>query len=130
MKIFLNFFFKYFDLFLFREEINILLYFIDELLIPVITDAAILPVPINPKFIFIYSKNYFYENWNITRKYDFIEFILPIENIEIIQVLNSNSNNLLNVQIKEIFNEYGNKNTALIFIEEDNSEIEKIFIKT
>ena len=93
-------------------------------------ELYLLPILKKGDQIFIYSKNYFYENWNTTRKYDFIEFILPIENIEIIQILNSNSNNLFNVEIKEIFNEYGNKNTALIFIEEDNSEIEKIFIKT
>ena len=80
--------------------------------------------------IYIYTKNYFYDNWNTTKKNDFIEFILPIENIEIIQILNLNLNNLINVQIKEIFKEYENKNTALIFIEENKSVIEKIFLKT
>ena len=37
----------------FLGEINILLYLIVDLLIPVITDEVILPVPINPKFILI-----------------------------------------------------------------------------
>jgi len=36
---------------LFRGEINILVKEIFELQIPVITDEAILPVPINPNFI-------------------------------------------------------------------------------
>jgi len=39
------------EILLFREETNILLYFIDELQIPVITDDVILPVPIKPNFI-------------------------------------------------------------------------------
>ena len=76
-----------------------------------------LPILKKDDQIYIYTKNYFYDNWNTRKKYDFVEFILPIENIEIIQILNSNSNNLINVQLKEIFKEYDNKNTALIFIE-------------
>lgn len=93
-------------------------------------ELYLLPILKKDDQIYIYTKNYFYDNWNKIRKYDFVEFILPIENIEIIQILNINSNNLINVQIKEIFKEYENKNTALIFIEESNSVIEKIFLKT
>ena len=35
--------------------------------------------------IFIYNKNFFYEKWNKLKKFELIEFILPLENIEIIQ---------------------------------------------
>ena len=59
-----------------------------------------------------------------------VEFILPIENIEVLQVLNNNIENLLNVKIREIFSEYDNKNLAFIIIEENDSKIEKIFLKT
>lgn len=93
-------------------------------------ELYLLPILKKDDQIYIYTKNYFYDNWNTKKKYDFVEFILPIENIEIIQIFNLNSNNLINVQIKEIFKEYGNKNTALIFIEESNSIIKKIFLKT
>ena len=48
---FLNFFFKFFAIFLFLDEIIIFLKFILDVQIPVITDDAILPVPIKPKFI-------------------------------------------------------------------------------
>ena len=44
--------------------------------------------------------------------------------------MNSNLDNLVNVQIKKIFKEYNNKNIALIFIEENNLVIDKIFLKT
>mgnify|MGYP001469580324 FL=1 len=50
MEILLNFFFKSWDIFLFLGEIIIFLYFIFELQIPVITEDAIFPVPINPIF--------------------------------------------------------------------------------
>lgn len=49
--IFINFFFSFCDINLFLAEINIRLKDISDLQIPVITDDAILPVPINPKFI-------------------------------------------------------------------------------
>jgi len=78
----------------------------------------------------IYTNNYFYENWNKKNKDTVVEFILPIENIEILQVLNINIENLLNIKIEEIFSEYNNKNLALIIIEENESKIEKIFLKT
>ena len=56
--IFLYFFFNSLEIFLFRSEINILLYLIDDLDIPAITEDAIFPVPINPNFIVItISKN-------------------------------------------------------------------------
>ncbi len=78
----------------------------------------------------IYTNNYFYENWNKKNENTVVEFILPIENIEVLQVLNINIENLLNVKIGEIFSEYNNQNLALIIIEENDFKIEKIFLKT
>ena len=49
---FLNFLFKLCAIFLFLGEIIIFLYEIFDLHIPVITEDAILPVPMKPKFIF------------------------------------------------------------------------------
>ena len=45
----------------------------------------ILPILIIDKEIFVFSNNYFYDNWNNIAENELIEFILPIENIEIIQ---------------------------------------------
>ena len=42
---------------------------------------------------YVYNKNFFYENWNEIHQDDQIEFILPLENIEIFQKINSNKNN-------------------------------------
>jgi len=51
ITILLNLFFNPFEIFLFRKEIKILSYLIDDLQIPVITDEVIFPDPIKPKFI-------------------------------------------------------------------------------
>ena len=81
------------------------------------------------KQIYIYNNNYFYDKWNEIYQTELIEFILPLENIEIIQDINSNKDNLSQVRLKDIFNEYSDKNLAIIFIEHVDQNIVKIFYK-
>ena len=59
----------------------------------------------------------------------YLEFILPLENIEIIQSINKSRNNLLDLSLDLIFNEYTDKNIALVLIEEDELNKEKIYLK-
>ena len=93
-----------------------------------ITDKElyILPIFIKNNEIFIFNNNFFYKNWNKILEDDLIEFILPLENIEIIENLNKNKKDLINLDIDELFKEYSKKNLALIFIEDN----EKIYLKT
>ena len=90
----------------------------------------ILPILSNDKEEFIFSNNYFYENWNKNSKDELIEFILPLENIEIIQNINKSRNNLLDIDLISLFKEYLNKNIAVIIIEESNSNEQKVYLKT
>ena len=93
-------------------------------------DLFLLPILKKNDRIFIYTNNYFYKKWNSLKENKLIEFILPLENIETIQQINSNKNDLLSLDIRDIFQEYTNKNIALIFIEDTNSNKEKVFLKT
>ena len=92
-------------------------------------ELYVLPVLIRNNEVFIFNKNYFYENWNKFHKDDLIEFILPLENIEIIRTINNNKNNLVNLNITKLFQDFSNKNLAFIIIEDDKSN-EKIYVKT
>tara|TARA_B100000963_G_scaffold101349_1_gene87667 strand:+ start:26244 stop:27287 length:1044 start_codon:yes stop_codon:yes gene_type:complete len=93
-------------------------------------DFYILPILLNNDEVYIFSNNYFYENWNkLSEQDDLIEFILPIENIEIIQKINNSRNNLLDLDINSLFKEYLKKNIAIILIENNNSNKEKIYLK-
>ncbi len=92
-------------------------------------ELYILPVLIKDNEIFIFNNNFFYENWNNYYENELIEFILPIENIEIIQSINKNKNNLISLDIKNLFREYQNKNLTLVLIE-DNNLTKKIYIKS
>ena len=93
-------------------------------------ELYVLPIFIKKNEINIFNNNFFYKNWNSSSEKDLIEFILPLENIEIIHQVNKYKNNLINIEIESLFQEYTNKNLALILIEENKINREKIYIKT
>ena len=92
-------------------------------------ELYILPVLLKDNEIFIFNNNFFYENWNEFHEDDLIEFILPLENIEIIQKINEFKNNLFNLDLVSLFKEYQNKNKALVLIEKNNLGEKKIYLK-
>ncbi len=89
-----------------------------------------LPVLIKDNEIYIFNNNFFYENWGEVYKDDLIEFVLPLEKIEIIKNINEYRNNLINLELFDLFEEYRNKNLALILIEDNKANKKKIYIKT
>ena len=93
-------------------------------------DIFLLPIIKEDGKFFIYSQNYFYEKWNQVYPSDLIEFILQIENIETIQIVNSFKDNLVNLDIRDIFKEYSEENLALILIEKNELNDGKVFLKT
>ena len=92
-------------------------------------ELYILPVLIKNNEIFIFNNNFFYSSWNKVFESDLIEFILLLENIEIIQNINNSKNNLINIDLDKLFKEYQNKNLALVLIEINDSKNEKGYIK-
>jgi hypothetical protein len=93
-------------------------------------ELFILPILMKKDQVYIYNQNFFYDKWNESNDNDLIEFILPLENIEIIQYVNSYKNDLLNLDLRELFQEYSGKNLALVLIEDNSSKEEKIYFKT
>ena len=92
-------------------------------------EIYVLPVLIKANKIFIFNNNFFYDSWNEFYKESLIEFVLPLEKIEIIKNVNDYKNNLIDLELNYIFEEYRSQNLALILIE-DNINNTKIFIKT
>ena len=89
----------------------------------------LLPVLNKEGQYFIFNKNFFYEKWNDFEDNDLVEFILPFENIEIIQKINLNKDNLFDLELNTLFLEYSKKNQALLLIEDKNGIVEKIFLR-
>ncbi len=89
----------------------------------------ILPILLSEDEIFVFSNNFFYKNWNETDEDELIEFILPLENIEIIENVNKSKNNLLNLDLNILFKEYSSKNIATVLIENRGTGGKKIYLK-
>ena len=93
-------------------------------------ELYILPLMVKNNEIFIFNNNYFYKNWNKVYEDNLIEFILPLENIEIIQNINKYKDDLINLNLTLLFKEYLDKNLAMILIEDNNTANNKVYIKT
>ena len=89
-----------------------------------------LPIHKKNNQLFVYNQNYFYEKWNEVDDNAFIEFISPLEKIEVLTNINKYQDNLFNLDLENIFKEYSKKNLALIIIDENTSGKYKIFLKT
>ena len=92
-------------------------------------ELYVLPILLENNEIYVFNNNLFYKNWNKFNENELIEFILPLENIEIIKNINEYKNNLININISDLFKEYSNKNSALILIE-NNETNKQIYIKS
>ena len=93
-------------------------------------EIYLLPIIVDEDKLFVYSKNLFYDKWNDLFQSDIIEFILPVENIETLQIINSNKENLIGLDLNSLFQEYSNKNLALIIIDISNEKGYKIYLRT
>ena len=122
---------KKYNIFFDKEKVHKLFYNF-EISYSDINQYEIYFLPIHKKNnqLYVYNQNYFYEKWNEVDDNELIEFILPLEKIEILQNINNYQDNLFDLDLKNIFIEYSKKNFALIIIEENISGKYKIFLKT
>ena len=93
------------------------------------TEVILFPLLKEGDQYFIYNKNYFYDNWIKEKSNNLIQYVLPSENIESIQKINSTKLNIYKLEISEFFKEYSNENVVFAHIEinRNNSEI---YLKT
>ena len=85
---------KKYNIFFDKEKIHNLFYN-SEISYSDIIQYEIFFLPIHKKNekLYVYSQNYFYENWNKIENNELIEFILPLEKIEILQSINNYKDN-------------------------------------
>jgi len=93
------------------------------------TEVILFPLLIKEKKYFIYTKNYFYNNWNDKNDDNLIQYTLPVENIENIQKINLNKDDIYNLNIPDFFKEYEIENIVFANIEIDSNNAE-VFLNT
>ena len=88
------------------------------------TDVIIFPLLKKEKQYFIYTKNYFYENWDSKNSENLIQYTLPVENIENIQKINSSKENIYKLNVTDFFKEYKTDNVVFATIEINKNDAE------
>ena len=93
----------------------------------------ILPILIFEDEIYIYDNNYFFKNWlkeekNQNDEKKLIEYILPLESLEIIQQIKINQNNLEMIDLNYLFDQIKEKDSLFIAIDYKKKQT-KIFLK-
>ncbi len=81
------------------------------------TEVVLFPLFKKENQYFIYTKNYFYENWNNVTLDNLIQYTLPVESIENIEKINLHKNNIFNLDISDFFKEYDVDNIVFASIE-------------
>ncbi len=93
------------------------------------TEVILFPLLKKEEQYFIYTKNYFYDNWNEKKSDNLIQYNLPAENIENIQKINSSKDNIYNLKVSDFFKEYETDNIVFVNIE-INKDIAEVFLNT
>ena len=80
---------------------------------------TLFPVYVFEKELYLYTDNFFYNNWNdelSEKEGSFITYNLALENIEDFAYINSNKENLESIDVRKLLTSYENKNYAFIII--------------
>ena len=93
------------------------------------TDIVLFPLLKKKNQYYIYSKNFFYENWNKKKNNNLLQYILPLESIESIQKINLKKDNIFDFDIVDFFKEYDSPNKVFAIIEIDETSAE-VILKT
>ena len=95
------------------------------------TEVVLFPVLIEKDSFFLFSDNYFYNNWTQKKEdqeNEFIDYILPIENLEDLQLISLNKNDLELLPIEKILSNYDLKDYIFLVLTMKEKEIE-VFLK-
>ena len=93
------------------------------------TEVILFPLLKKEDQYFIYTQNYFYENWNEEKSDNFIQYVLTTENIENIQRINLNKDNIYKIEVSDFFKEHETDNIVFANIEVKKNTAE-VFLNT
>lgn len=86
---------------------------------------VIFPVLIDKDDFYLYNENYFYKNWNDKKdkKYEFIEYLLPIESLAKLKIIKDNIGNLEQLDVSKILSDYDVENYILLAVYDQSEKI-------
>ena len=91
--------------------------------------TIIYPILILNSELQVFSKNKFFEEWNVEEDFDNIDFVLPVENLDDIAFIKNNLSVLEETNLSQLVDNYEIKNSAILILRYDEN-ILNVFLKT
>lgn len=91
--------------------------------------TIIYPILILNSELQVFSKNKFFEEWNVEEEFDNIDFVLPVENLDDIAFIKNNLSVLEEINLNQLVDNYEIKNSAILILRYDEN-ILNVFLKT
>ena len=92
-------------------------------------EIILYPIMILESELKLFSQNKFFEEWNVNKDFENINFILPIENIENINFIKKNVKVLEELDLGSLVDNYEIKNSTILILRYDKKKL-KVFLKT
>ncbi len=92
-------------------------------------ETIVYPIFILNSELQIFSGNKFFNEWNDVKEFQDVNFILPVKNIDDFNFIKQNQDNLEEINLGKLVDNYGITNSAILILRYDQN-ILNIFIKT
>tara|TARA_B100000929_G_scaffold284505_1_gene266854 strand:- start:4778 stop:5827 length:1050 start_codon:yes stop_codon:yes gene_type:complete len=77
----------------------------------------------------VFSDNKFFQEWNESQEFQNINFILPVENLDDIEFIKKNLDDLEEIDLNQLVDNYEIKNSAILILRYDQKDL-SVFLKT
>ncbi|RPG05203.1 MAG: hypothetical protein CBE07_002605 [Pelagibacteraceae bacterium TMED247] len=92
-------------------------------------EILVYPIMISQNELQVFSQNKFFEEWNLNKDFENINFILPVENIEDIDFIKKNVQVLEEIDLDRLVDNYEIKNSTILILRYDKKKL-NVFFKT
>ena len=92
-------------------------------------ETIIYPIFILDSELQIFSGNKFFDEWNDTKEFQDVNFILPVKNIDDLNFIKQNQDSLEEIDLSKLVDNYEIKNNAIVILRYDKDTL-NVFIKT
>ncbi len=92
-------------------------------------ETLIYPIFIKNSELQVFSGNKFFEEWNMSKEFEGVNFILPVESLDDLVFIKKNKDDLEEIDIQSLVDKYEIKNSAILILRYDESVL-NVFIKT
>ena len=92
-------------------------------------ETLIYPIFIKNSELQVFSGNKFFEEWNMSKEFEGVNFILPVESLDDLVFIKKNKDELEEIELQSIVDKYEIKNSAILILRYDENNL-NVFIKT